>query len=184
MKKKLIHVTAAVMLLAGFASCDPGDDDDDNPTPTVTYDCEGGRQAYLEMTIDGTQYAVPANTNATGGVAVVTESGAENTRLDMGMSASNGDVFNIKIVLDGVVSTGAYSPATTSNPFIVVKNVGYKIKNVTVSYDELNNRRNNDLNPDVDFYDKSSGTFSGVYEDENGDNISFTGKFCADMAPR
>ena len=184
MKKNFLHFTAVIVLLAGFTSCDPGDDDDDNPTPTVTYNCDGGRQAYLEMTIDGTLYAVPANANATGAVAVVTESGEDNTVLEMGMSLSNGDVFSIKIVLDGVVGTGAYSPATTSNPYIIVKNTGYKIKNVTVSYDELTNRRDNVLNPDVDFYDKSSGTFSGVYEDENGDNISFTGKFCADMEPR
>ena len=66
MKKNFLHFTAVIVLLSGFASCDRGDDDDDNPTPTVTYNCDGGRQAYLEMTINGNDQG-EANGSFSGG---------------------------------------------------------------------------------------------------------------------
>lgn len=187
MKTKTSYITLAVsaLLCLTYVSCDPPRDDDDNPTPTATYNCNGGRQAYMEIVIGSTTTHAPASgVSATGGVAIVKENGTDKTRLDMGFTNSTGNVFNLKVMMSNVVNTGTYTITDSQSPVIIVNNTGYSVKNMSVSFDELTNPRDNAINPDVDFYDKASGTFSGVYVDENNMDISFNGSFCADMEPR
>lgn len=186
MRKRIFFAALSFGLFA-ITSCSPrnSSDYDDNPTPAVTYRCNNGTKAYLEFNINGTAYTPANGESATGGVAVITDNGTDKTLLDMGLLTSTGSVYNVKVLMTNVATAGTYTITQANSPSLIISNTGgYTIKSFTLTFDELTNPRANNIDPDKDFYDKASGSFSGVYVDENNADVSFSGVFCSDMEPR
>lgn len=185
MRKRILYALMLSLGVLTITSCSSGSDDDDNPTPAVTYRCNNGAKAYLEFNINGTAYTPASGESATGGVAVITDNGTDKTLLDMGLLTSTGSVYNVKVLMTNVVTPGTYTITQANSPSLIIGNTGgYTIKSFTLTFDELTNPRGNNIDPDKDFYDKASGSFSGIYVDENNADVSFAGVFCSDMEPR
>lgn len=186
MRKKILYAVMVLLGVLTITSCSSGSDDDDNPTPAViTYSCNNGLKAYLEFNINGTSYRPASGESATGGVAVITDNGTDKTLLDMGLLTSGGNVYNVKVLMASVATTGTYTISQANPPSLIISNTaGYTVKSFTLTFDELNNPRANSIDPDKAFYDKASGSFSGIYVDENNADVNFAGVFCSDMEPR
>ena len=178
----ILTMASAMIFSTG---CNPASDDDGNtPDPITAYRCNGNLMASLAISAGGTEYTSASGQAATGGVAIVKQNGTDQTRLDMGLITATGAVCNIKVVMGSIVTPGTYTVTDEKDPVLIISNTGYPVKSVTVTFDELTNPRDNSISPDVDFYDKASGTFSGIYENEQGDDATFSGTFCSDMEPR
>ncbi|HEY9176790.1 MAG TPA: hypothetical protein VIN07_03825 [Flavipsychrobacter sp.] len=185
MRKKILLAVLSFGLFAINACSPRSGSDDDNPTPVATYRCNNGTKAYLEFNINGTTYTPASGKSATGGVAVITDNGIDKTLLDMGLLTTGNSVYNVKVLMTEVVTPGTYTITQANSPSLIISNTaGYTIKSFTLTFDELINPRGNSIDPDKDFYDKASGSFSGVYADENNADVNFSGVFCSDMEPR
>lgn len=182
MNIKTILFSIIIMSILGISACSSSDDDDGTPTPSATYSCQHNKTAYLKLDLStGASHEVMPDDNVTGGVAITTDNGADFTTLNIAFSNSTG-AYSLVFEMSSVAGTGTHTvDVNAKTAFITLANAGYALTSLTVTFDELTDPRDNVLNPDVDFYAKSSGTFSGSYtEPISGNSITFTGSFCSD----
>lgn len=181
MNIRIILLSAAIIGLFGTTSCNSGSDDDGSPTPS-TYSCPNNKSAYIKIDLStGASYEVTAADNSSGSVAISREATGDKTIFNISFSNTAG-VHGLSIDFGSVITAGTHTvDVAAQKPFITLSNTFYTLKTLTVTFDELTAPTDNPLNPDVDFYAKSSGTFSGSYDDPiDNTTKTFTGSFCSD----
>jgi len=173
---KLLIATLSLVAIAGTSCLKDGYEKNQ-------YICEFNTPRYITMNANNINYIPDEATYATGGALQIKDSTNHKiTALELYYS-SDSKPYGFVIKMNEIVEAKSYEQDDISSAKIILNGIDHNLFNTRIQFTELRSVTES-TDPNIFYYENSSGNFSGQYVLPNTtDTLHVEGTFCTDEFP-